>query len=105
MCQDFFGEDFNKVLNNPGCACNVPFYRKVFQYKDRLKEYFPNRSIKTPEEEAEELSQNYWSVTNCHVDELEKVLNKMHRIGRKQVAITRYEDQITLVVNDIGVVF
>ncbi len=98
-------DEINKVIHDPGCACNVPIYDKFFKYKKRLSEYFSNRSIKTPEEEKKELEQNHWSVFNCKADELESVLNKMHKIGRKQIAVARYEDELTVIVNDLGVIF
>ena len=98
-------EDIAKVLHNPSCGCNVPLYDKFFKFKDRLAKYFSERDIKSPQEEAEEASQNHWNVINCKVDELEDVLNKLHKVGRLQLAVARYEDQITVIVNDIGVVF
>ncbi len=106
--RDLFPElkkDITAVINDPGCACNIPIYDKFFKYKKRLGEYFSNRAIKTPEDERRELEQNHWSVFNCKADELEGVLNKMHKIGRKQIAVARYEDEITIIVNDLGVVF
>jgi hypothetical protein len=98
-------EDVAKVLQNPSCGCNVPIYDKFFKYKDRLAQYFSEREIKAPHEEAAEASQNHWNVINCKVDELEDFLNKLHKVGRLQLAVARYEDQITVIVNDIGIVF
>jgi hypothetical protein len=98
-------EDIAKVLNNPSCACNIPIYEEFFRFKDRLGKYFSSKEIKSPKEEVEEDNQNHWSVINCHVDELEGVLNKMHKVGRQQIAVARYEDEITLVVNDLGIMF
>ena len=96
-------EDISKILSNPSCACNISHYDKFFKYKDRLALYFQDWEIKSPQEEAIEDSQNQWSVVNCNINELEDVLNSLHKNGRSQVAIARYEDQITLVVNNMGV--
>ena len=104
--RDLFPElkdDFAKVLSNRSCACNIPVYDACFRFKDRLSQYFTNKEIKSPQEEAVEDNTNNWSVTNCKASELEGVLNKMHKIGRIQLAIARYEDEITLVTNSIGV--
>lgn len=90
-------EDFDKILNNPSCACNKKMYHKVFEYKDRLKKYFPDREIAKPENKP----QNYWSVINCKAIELQKILNNLHKHGRKQIAIARYEDQLTVVICEI----
>lgn len=95
-------DQFNEVINNPGCACNVPVFRKVLEYKDRLVKYFPNREVETPQEEAVRLSQNDWTVINCKANELEKILTSFHKQGRKQVAVARWEDQVTVIVNDLG---
>ena len=98
-------EDIAKVLHNPSCACNVPIYDEFFRFKKRLAKYFSSRAIKSPQEEVTEDNQNHWSVVNCKADELEDVLNKMHKLGRVQLAVARYEDEITLIVNDPGIMF
>lgn len=101
--RDLFPElkdDFLKILNNPGCACNAEIFKKVLKYKKQLKQYFPNKDIPSAEEAESRSFINYWTVTNCHIDELEKVLNSLHKIGRKQIAVARYEDQVTVIVND-----
>lgn len=98
-------EDIAKVINNPSCACNIPIYDQFFKFKDRLAKYFSNKEIQSPQEEVQELNQNHWNVINCKVEELENVLNQMHKIGRVQIAIARYEDQVTIVVNDPGIIF
>lgn len=98
-------KEFTDVLNNPGCGCNIPIFHKVLKYKERLRQYFPNREIEAPEEEIKELSQNRWQVINCKANELEEKLNKLYRTGRKQIAVARWQDEITIVVNDLGLVF
>jgi hypothetical protein len=102
---DKFTDDIQKYLQNPGCACNVPLYKKIMQEaKEELQVYYPNRSVADLEAEAEKLSENNWSVINCHVNDLELNLKKLPP-GRKQLAITRFEDQVTVVVNELDVVF
>jgi len=98
-------EDILKVLNDPSCGCNVPVYDKFFKYKNRLAKYFSKRDIKSPEEEVQEMNQNNWNVINCKADELEEVLNKLHKVGRPQLAVARYEDKITVIINEPGVIF
>jgi hypothetical protein len=98
-------EDIAKVLHNPSCACNIPIYDQFFKYKDRLAKYFTDKEIKSPQEEAEEENINHWNVVNCKADELEEVLNGLHKIGRIQLAIARYQDEITLVTNSAGYIF
>lgn len=99
-----FKDDMDAVLSNPDCACHIPIYDKFFKHKDRLLMYFSNREIKHPAEEANE-EQNYWTVINCKVDELEEILNKTHRFGRKYITVARWEEYATVIVNDMGIVF
>lgn len=100
-----FMEDMQKYLQNPGCACNVPIYKKIMiQAKSQLQAYYPNRSVANLDEEAKKLADNNFSVINCHVDELEARLRKLPP-GRKQLAVARFEDTITVVVNELDVVY
>lgn len=100
-----FKDDIQKYLNNPGCACNVPIYQKVMrEAKKELQAYFPNRSVADLDEEVKKLAQNHWSVINCHVSELEAKLRKLSP-GRKQVTVARFEDQVTVVVNELDVIY
>ena len=94
-----------KFLSDPGCACNVPLYRAILrEAKTQLGLYYPGQEIMDEEQEIKQLSQNHWSVINCKADELEDRLKKLPR-GRKQLAIARYEDEITVIVNELDVVF
>ncbi len=105
--RDLFPEHTELItgfLNNPGCSCNVDLYRKLMEHKDRLKEYFPTREIVTPKEEVEILSNNKWKVINCKAADLEKQLKKLGK-GRKQIAVARWEDEVTVVVNELDVLF
>ena len=98
-------KDLDEFLNNPGCACHVPLYRKILkECKDQLQKYFPNMEITDQEEELRKLSENTWTVINCHIDELEKKLSKLGP-GRKQLDVARWEDQVTVVVNELDIVF
>jgi hypothetical protein len=97
--------EIQKYLQNPGCACNVPIYKKIMiEAKQQLQNYYPNRSIANLEEEASKLAENHFSVINCHVDELEEKLRRLNP-GRKQLAVARYEDRVTVVVNELDLVF
>jgi len=100
-----FTEDLQKYLQNPGCACNVPIYKRIMtEGKAQLQAYYPNRSVANLDEEAKKLADNHFSVINCHVDELEAKLKKLPP-GRKQLAVARYEDTVTVVVNELDVVY
>lgn len=100
-----FTEELQKYLQNPGCACNVPIYKKIMiDAKAQLQAYYPNRSVANLEEEAKKLAENNFSVINCHIDELEARLKKLAP-GRKQLAVARYEDTVTVVVNELDVIY
>lgn len=96
--------EIDKFLNNPGCPCNVPLYRKILKdYRNELSTYFPSKEI----EEAinlDKIAENHWSVINCHKDELETTLRKLPP-GRKQLAIARHEDQVTVIINELDISF
>ena len=55
-------------------------------------------------EENKKLAENYWNVINCHIDDLEYNLKKLPP-GRKQLDLSRYEDQVTVVINEIDVLY
>jgi hypothetical protein len=100
-----FKEDIQKYLNNPGCACNMPIYKRVItEAKAQVAAYFPNRPISNIEDEVKKLADNNWTVINCHKDELQERLRKLPS-GRKQIAVTRYEDQVTVVVNELDIIY
>ncbi len=86
-----------KFLQNPNCPCNHPIYVKVAKVAGNLlQEYFPNKRI----EIKEPAYKNNWSVFNCSIHELESKLKTLGP-GRKQVEVARYQDQVTVVVNDL----
>lgn len=100
-----FAGDIQKYLNNPGCACNVPIYKKVMsEAKEQLQKYFPNRSVANLDEEAKKLAENNWSVINCKAEDLEKELKKLPS-GRKQIAVARYEDMVTVIINELDILY
>ena len=95
-----FADDLAKWRNNPGCGCNQKFYRRLMaDAREQLQAYFPGAEI-TAEPEAPAKPANHWRVINCRADELEGHLRKLGD-GRKQIAVARYEDQVTVVVNDL----
>lgn len=97
--------DLAQYLQNPSCPCNMPFYKKLLKEgKEVLLSYFKDSTIEEETEEMVKLATNYWQVINCHISELEKKLKSLP-MGRKQIAITRYEDQVTVVVNELDLAF
>jgi hypothetical protein len=72
--------------------------------KDQLQKYYPNLEVPDQEEELKKLADNNWRVINCHVDELEKKLSKLGP-GRKQLDVARWEDQVTVVINELDIIF
>jgi len=98
-------KDVQKFLANPSCTCNFPIYEKVLkEAKDALKEYFPDKAYKSMDEKVDKLSRNNWTIINCSIGELEGRLKRLPA-GRKQIAISRYEDQVTVIVNELEYVF
>lgn len=101
--KDLEGE-VNQFLNNPGCACNVPLYRKILKdCGDQLEKYYPNSELEKVEE-IKNIAENQWTVINCSISELESKLRKLGP-GRKQLDMARYEDQVTVIINELDMVF
>jgi hypothetical protein len=97
--------DIQKFLSNPGCACNHPIYRKIMQNAQaELAAYFPTKEAVSPEEEVEKMAHNEWTVFSCHIDELQGRLRRLPP-GRKQLEIARWQDQVTVVINELDYVF
>lgn len=105
---DDLSEDIQKFLRNPGCSCNHPIYRKVLKNAaTQLAQYYPGKMRVEPEEiekEIERVSKNEWTVINCSIDELAGRLRKLPP-GRKQLDIARYQNQVTVVVNELDAIF
>lgn len=101
-----FQEDVAKYLTNPGCSCNHKIYRRILkEAKKQLLSYYPGKTeVDNESENISKMSRNYFTVINCHKDDLQKELKKLPP-GRKQIAITRYEDQITAVINELEYTF
>ncbi|GAF90869.1 unnamed protein product [marine sediment metagenome] len=98
-------EDVAKFIHEPGCACNLPLYRKLIRkFPEHLKAYFPGQEIVEEAEIARELAKNNWRVINCHIGELQNHLKALPP-GRKQVAIARYEDQVTVIINELDIIY
>ncbi len=98
-------DDIQKYLQNPGCACNMPIYRRVMQFGgEQLKAYFPDKEVPNIEEEMTNLAKNNWLVINCHISELEGKLSKLAP-GRKQVVVSRWEDQCTVIINELSLLY
>lgn len=99
-------EDLVKYLQNPGCgSCGISLFRKILRNcRTQLSAYFPGKEIYKEEEEAAKLAENHWTVINCNIEELEDKLRKLPP-GRKQIAICRHEDQATVVVNELDILW
>lgn len=94
-----FKEDIQKYESNPGCPCNLPIYQKVIRKaKKQLQEYYPDATIA---ETPEMLYENNFEVINCSATDLENKLKALP-MGRKQIAVARYEDQVTVIVNHLS---
>ena len=72
--------------------------------RKQIKAYFPGRAIENPDEEINKMAQNNWTVINCKIQDLQKRLKQLPS-GRKQIAITRYEDEVTVIVNELDISF
>ena len=100
-----FQPEIKKYMQNPGCSCNMSLYKKIItDAKEKLQSYYPNRTVSNLDEEIIKLAKNNFNVIHCKSDELEEKLRSLP-MGRKQIAIARYEDQVTVVVNELDVVY
>jgi hypothetical protein len=95
--------DITKYINNPSCGpCGVNLFRKILKdCSKQLQQYYPNKEISA--DDTLKFAEDQWTVINCHIDELEERLKKLPP-GRKQLSVARFEDQVTVVVNEINVV-
>ena len=97
-------DDIRKYEQNPNCPCNLDIYRNILKLASKqLKEYYPGKDIVNPDTELPPLQENHWKVINCTVNELEDHLKREGAFGRKQIFVARYQDQATLVINDLDV--
>jgi len=98
-------DDVQKFLSNPNCSCNMKIYQRILQEAEtNVKAYFPNKSIVSTQQVMESVMQNNWIVINCHINNLEEELKKL-KTGRKQITMGRFEDQVTVIVNELEVVY
>lgn len=94
-----------EFLKNPGCACHTPLYRKIIkECGEQLSRYFPGMQVPEHDEDIKRLAENRWTVINCSVDDLESRLKQLGP-GRKQLDVARWEDQVTVVVNELDILF
>lgn len=70
----------------------------------QLAEYFPTKDAVDADEDVNKLARNEWVVFSCHIDELQGKLRKLGP-GRKMIEVARWEDQVTVVVNELDVTF
>lgn len=92
--------EIDEYIQNPDCKCNIPLYNAILADIDRLKKWFGEDAIVVDPLLPEEPDQlNKWQVINCHIDELEKHLQDLPH-GPKQIVIARWEDQVSVIIND-----
>lgn len=97
-------DDIRKYEQNPNCPCNLEIYRKILKVGSKqLREYYPGKEVVNPDTELPPLQENRWNVINCTVDELEDHLKKAAAFGRKQIFVARYQNEATLIINDLDV--
>lgn len=98
--------DLESFLSNPECNCHNKFIAKIAKnFKKELLEFFPDKQeIFDEEQEKRELMNNRWRVINCHISELEGHL-KMLGGGRKQIEVARFNDQVTVVINELDILY
>lgn len=90
-------EEIDKWINNPDCPCNVPLYNTILSNIIKLKEYFGEDIVILNPVQDEQT--NNWKVINCNINELEQhLINLSH--GPKQIAVARWEDEVTVVINE-----
>ena len=94
-----------KGISCSSCPANTSFYQRILRdHRSQLQEYFPGRQVSDIKEENKKLAENHWTIINCHIDELESKLKKLPP-GRKQLDLSRYEDQVTVVINEMDVLY
>jgi len=99
-------DDVVKYLHNPGCGpCGTQLFRRILSScQKQLEQYFPNRQVADEKEEAMKLAQNHWIVINCKINELEVKLRALPP-GRKQLDACRHGDDITVIINELDIIY
>ena len=100
-----FKADVDKFLQNPNCSCNLKIYQRIMsEAKDLITSYYPDKEYKSPNETVEKVAKNRFSVINCSIGELESKIQALPA-GRKQITMSRWEDQVTVLINDLEISF
>jgi hypothetical protein len=98
-------QEVHQFLANPGCNCHHDLYKKVLKLATpQLIQYYPLKDKPDPEEANRKLTKNEWTVINCNIHELEGRLKSLPP-GRKQLDVSRYQDQVTVVINELDPIF
>jgi hypothetical protein len=97
-----------KFLANPNCSCNLKIYNQILnEAREQITAYYPDKTYVNPEQQVQEqtkrLAKNVFKVINCSIGELEENLQRLPP-GRKQITVSRWEDQVTVVVNELEIV-
>lgn len=97
-----FKEDVNKFILNPGCpSCSVPLFRRLLKEAvPQIEAYFPGREIEAVSETTVKEKHDNWLVINCNINELETRMRKLPP-GRKQISMARFQDQVTVIINEM----
>jgi hypothetical protein len=122
--------DVQKYMSNPGCTCNMAIIQRIVkEAPDQLKAYYPTKDIAGANDAVKEMNANMpkiehsapqnqqvnqqaqipatinnFSVINCSIGEVEERLKALPP-GRKQIAMARYEDQVTVIINELDLGF
>lgn len=86
-----FKEQIKLFLKDSNCSCNIGLLKQLLKYKERIKQYFPNKQI---------IQKDSWKVINCNIYDLDQKLKELPK-GKKMMAISRFREEITIVLNDI----
>ena len=93
-----------QFLRNPGCGCNRALYREIARHPAVIEQYYKSKGVKmekAPTLSGKDVITNDFQVINCSIDELEDRLRRLGP-GPKQLAVARFRDQVTVIVNDVS---
>lgn len=87
----------DRYTKSPQCgSCGVALAREIIQrFPERLGDYFVGRDLPVHQDGTED---RQFEVINCHVDDLEAKLRGLPPGVSKHVALARWEDQVTVVI-------